>query len=344
MKNLADQGTVFHEVLLRKINRQLHQVFDAGGVGHIDTAEVGRHVRHHQIHRAAAHSRLKLLQNGLFPEVALDELNALDGLEVQEVQRNDGAVELTHCGATCARILRRKFAPKVLAPGTWGRPQIDHQLPGTDQLQGFVDLLELVCRARSIAIFAGLTHIGVVDVFIEPCLVDFFAFAFNFHDWDNRRMPAIELTTAERRALRADAHHLDPVVMIGGDGLTPAVVKEANLALNAHGLIKIRVLGDDRATREDIYAQLCDQLSCAPIQHIGKLLVLWRPIPEKGEADDATERSGGKGMREVKILKFSKSGTRRPEMKKVQVAGNQRVTAGGLIKRAKKRVASKKPS
>jgi len=157
-------------------------------------------------------------------------------------------------------------------------------------------------------------------------------------------MPAIELTTAERRALRADAHHLDPVVMIGGDGLTPAVVKEANLALNSHGLIKIRVLGDDRATREGIYAQLCDQLSCAPIQHIGKLLVLWRPIPEKGESDDAAERSGGKGMREVKILKFSKSGTRRPEVKKVQVAGNQRVTAGGLIKRAKKRVASKKPS
>jgi RNA-binding protein len=158
-------------------------------------------------------------------------------------------------------------------------------------------------------------------------------------------MPAIELTTAERRALRADAHHLDPVVMIGGDGLTPAVVKEANMALNAHGLIKVRVLGDDRATRDDIYAQLCDQLGCAPIQHIGKLLVLWRPIPEKGESEDSHERSsGGKGLREVKILKFSKSGTRRPELKKIQVAGNQRVTAGGLIKRAKKRVASKKPA
>ena len=54
-------------------------------------------------------------------------------------------------------------------------------------------------------------------------------------------MPAIELTTAERRALRADAHHLDPVVMIGGDGLTPAVLKEADGALKAHGLIKVRV-------------------------------------------------------------------------------------------------------
>jgi RNA-binding protein len=154
-------------------------------------------------------------------------------------------------------------------------------------------------------------------------------------------MPAIQLTTAERRAHRADAHHLDPVVMIGGDGLTPAVLKEADNALKAHGLIKVRVLGDDRAVREEMYAQLCDKLSAAPIQHIGKLLVLWRPMPEKVAPEAREDR--GAGPREVKILKFSKSGLRRPEVKKVQVMGNQRVTAGGLIKRAKKRVASKKP-
>jgi putative YhbY family RNA-binding protein len=155
-------------------------------------------------------------------------------------------------------------------------------------------------------------------------------------------MPAIELTTAERRALRADAHHLDPVVMIGGDGLTPAVVKETDSALKAHGLIKVRVLGDDRAAREEIFAQLCDQLNAAPIQHIGKLLVIWRPIPEKAHALDAEGKRGGAAPREVKILKFSKSGTRRPEVKKVTVLGNQRVTPGGLIKRAKKRMTSKK--
>jgi RNA-binding protein len=155
-------------------------------------------------------------------------------------------------------------------------------------------------------------------------------------------MPAIQLTTAERRAFRADAHHLDPVVMIGGDGLTPAVLKEADSALKAHGLIKVRVLGDDRAARETIFNQLCEDLSAAPIQHIGKLLVLWRPLPEKEDAEPRADR--GAGPREVKILKFSKSGLRRPEVKKVQVMGNQRVTAGGLIKRAKKRVPSKKPA
>lgn len=129
--------------------------------------------------------------------------------------------------------------------------------------------------------------------------------------------------------------------MIGNEGLTPAVVKETDNALNAHGLIKIRVLGDDREARNAMFAALCDQLGAAPIQHIGKLLILWRPIPEK-----ETEETGstGNGSRIVKILKFSKSGTRRPEVKKVTVMGNQRVTAGGLIKRAKKRVPStKKP-
>ncbi len=131
--------------------------------------------------------------------------------------------------------------------------------------------------------------------------------------------------------------------MIGGDGLTPNVAKETDAALKAHGLIKVRVLGDDRAAREAIFAQLCDQLNAAPIQHIGKLLVLWRPMPEKEAVE---ERDGDRmpGPRTVKILKFSKSGTRRPEVKKVQVMGNQRVTAGGLIKRAKKRTPSKKPA
>ena len=85
-------------------------------------------------------------------------------------------------------------------------------------------------------------------------------------------MPAIQLTPAQRKVHRADAHHLEPVVMIGNDGLTPAVVKETDAALNAHGLIKVRVLGDDRIKREEMFAALADQLNAAPIQHIGKLL------------------------------------------------------------------------
>jgi RNA-binding protein YhbY len=129
--------------------------------------------------------------------------------------------------------------------------------------------------------------------------------------------------------------------MIGNDGLSAAVVKETDLALNAHGLIKIRVLGDDRLAREIIFQALAEQLNAAPIQHIGKLLVLWRPQPEKEKANKE-ERPAG--PREFKVLKYSKRGGQRPEMKRVTVLGNERLTAGGQIKRAKPKIKSIKKS
>lgn len=145
-------------------------------------------------------------------------------------------------------------------------------------------------------------------------------------------MPRIQLTPAKRKVHRAEAHHLDPVVMIGNDGLTAAVTREADAALKAHGLIKIRVLGDDRAAREAIYMQLADTLNAAPIQHIGKLLVLWRPLPPREKAADEDRMPG---PREYKVLKYSKRGGQRPEVQHVKVLGNQRLTSGGQIKRAK---------
>lgn len=90
-------------------------------------------------------------------------------------------------------------------------------------------------------------------------------------------MTALTITPAQRKALKGEAHDLDPVVMVGGDGLTPAVIKEAKSAIGHHGLIKVRVFGDDREARIAIYEELCDKLDAAPVQHIGKLLVLWRP-------------------------------------------------------------------
>ena len=154
-------------------------------------------------------------------------------------------------------------------------------------------------------------------------------------------MTAIQLTPAQRKEHRAQAHHLDPVVMIGNDGLTPAIRKEADAALNAHGLIKVRVFSDERATRETIFATLADALGAAPIQHIGKLLVLWRPMPPK----EKTEREGrGAGPRVVKILKFSKSGNHRAQVKKITVMGNMRIAAGGELKRATRRKTGVKKS
>ena len=154
-------------------------------------------------------------------------------------------------------------------------------------------------------------------------------------------MPQIELTPAQRKAYRADAHHLDPVVLIGGDGLTPAVLKETDAALNAHGLIKVRVFGDDRAAREAIYQRLADELNAAAVQHIGKLLVLWRPLPEK-DATPSEDRMPG--PKNVKVLKYSKRGGQRPEVRVLRVLGNERVTASGKVKRASPKQKSVKKS
>jgi RNA-binding protein len=154
-------------------------------------------------------------------------------------------------------------------------------------------------------------------------------------------MTAIQLTPAQRKEHRADAHHLAPVVMIGSDGLTPAVQKEIDAALNAHGLIKVRVFSDERATREAMLAALADGLNAAPIQHIGKLLVLWRPMPPK---ESAPREGRGAGPKVVKILKFSKSGNHRAQVKKITVVGNMRIAAGGELKRATKRRTSVKKS
>jgi len=152
-------------------------------------------------------------------------------------------------------------------------------------------------------------------------------------------MAMIQLTPAERKEKRGDAHHLDPVVMVGADGLTTAVLKEAEVAIRSHGLIKVRVFSDDRAAREAMLLEMADKLDAAPIQHIGKLLVLWRAIPlkEKVEREDR-----GAGPKIVKILKFSKSGNHRAQVKKVRVVGNMRIAAGGELKRATKRQTSVK--
>ena len=145
-------------------------------------------------------------------------------------------------------------------------------------------------------------------------------------------MSAIQLTPAQRKVHRADAHHLDPVVMIGNDGLTAAVVKEADHALNAHGLIKVRVLGDDRLAREAMFQELADKLNAAPIQHIGKLFVFWRPLPKKIKEVDEDRMPG---PRDFKVIKHSSRAGQRPEVKTLRVLGNQRLTAGGQVKRAK---------
>jgi RNA-binding protein len=92
---------------------------------------------------------------------------------------------------------------------------------------------------------------------------------------------APSLTPGERLALRARAHHLPPVVLVGDAGLTDAVVQEADRALTTHELIKVRIAGDDRKARAASRTALCERLGCALVQSIGKVIVLWRPSTDE---------------------------------------------------------------
>jgi RNA-binding protein len=126
------------------------------------------------------------------------------------------------------------------------------------------------------------------------------------------------LSGSAKRALRAAAHHLDPVVMIGDKGLTAAVLHEIDIALAAHALIKVRVASDDREQRASFMNEICAKLGCESVQHLGKLLVLWRNKEgDDGVADDELEAvaaptSPARGPRKKLPTAADDAGFRRP--------------------------------
>lgn len=89
------------------------------------------------------------------------------------------------------------------------------------------------------------------------------------------------LTTKYKQQLRAQAHKLKPVVLIGGNGLTNAVENEIDRALYDHELIKIRIASEDREERRQIFQETCDKLNVELVQVIGKTAVLYRKNKEK---------------------------------------------------------------
>ena len=90
----------------------------------------------------------------------------------------------------------------------------------------------------------------------------------------------INLTPTQRRFLRTQAHHLQPVIMIGNAGLSAAVKKEIDLGLRHHELVKIKIASDDREAREQMQAEICEELSAASVQQIGKTLIVFRAAEE----------------------------------------------------------------
>ena len=90
------------------------------------------------------------------------------------------------------------------------------------------------------------------------------------------KLNALKLTTKQIAHLRSLAHSLNPVVMLGNNGLTDNIMKEIELNLNAHELIKIQVAGDDRDARKAIYVEICAKTNALAVHHIGKQLVVYR--------------------------------------------------------------------
>lgn len=84
------------------------------------------------------------------------------------------------------------------------------------------------------------------------------------------------MNTKQISHLRGLAHKLNPVVMIGNNGLTDAVLQEIENSLNAHQLIKIKVLGDDRELRIAMLKEICEKTGATNVHHIGKQLVIYR--------------------------------------------------------------------
>jgi RNA-binding protein len=92
-----------------------------------------------------------------------------------------------------------------------------------------------------------------------------------------------DLSPDECKSLKARAHHLQPVVMIGNAGLTTQVVAEVETALKSHELIKIRVLGEDRAGRRKLIEAICSATGANAVQQVGRMLVIYRPKPPEAE-------------------------------------------------------------
>ncbi len=87
------------------------------------------------------------------------------------------------------------------------------------------------------------------------------------------------MTPQEKKLLKARAHKLDPIVVIGAKGLTDAVVAEIDFALKSHELIKVRAGTIDRHERAKAFLAICERTGAAPVQHVGKIFVLYRQKP-----------------------------------------------------------------
>ncbi|MGQ3891497.1 YhbY family RNA-binding protein [Legionella sp. CNM-4043-24] len=88
------------------------------------------------------------------------------------------------------------------------------------------------------------------------------------------------MNTSFRQSLKAKAHHLKPIILMGAKGLTPALIEETSLALDVHELIKIKMNGVEKDDRRLVAEDLCQQLQAELVQLIGNTAVVYRRKPD----------------------------------------------------------------
>jgi putative YhbY family RNA-binding protein len=148
------------------------------------------------------------------------------------------------------------------------------------------------------------------------------------------------LTPSRRSELRAQAHTLSPVVIIGDKGLTDVVIAEIDRSLKSHELIKVRCAGGERGDRDQWMAAICAKLDAQPVQQIGKILVVYRenfdkprvkarmdpvPVPrERGGRDDKSikrvaRKRGGADDKDVKRVARNRGGAVTQDVKRTSL-------------------------
>lgn len=113
----------------------------------------------------------------------------------------------------------------------------------------------------------------------------------------------LNLSVSQRVELKARAHALKPVVLVGNAGLTPAVLAEIERSLKSHDLLKIRVMMDDREAREAMLQEICSAVNAGAVQHIGKILVIYRPLEKP--ISKAPKRHKGKPLTKKQLANRS---------------------------------------
>ncbi len=121
------------------------------------------------------------------------------------------------------------------------------------------------------------------------------------------------LSSSRRSELRAEAHNLSPVVIIGDKGLTDEVIAEIDRSLTAHELIKVRAAGGDREARAEWMEKICERLGAKEVQLIGKVLVVYRENPDKrAKPEPARPVPTRKRARAVDVKRTSRPRSRTP--------------------------------